>query len=400
MPHTASPPAAFADLDAAQLVAALPDGAALVAPGGVIVDVNASLLTMLGLEREDLVGDGPPYWWLAPPVLIDGASGPRADMPVALTRADGSSLPALLTEAPLGDACGSLLLFRDRSDRIAMEHALRHTPSGLAGAFESAPTAMAILTGEERPGILARTNQAFRTLAARVEDELAGLPLTELAHEDDRPRLAAGIATAMAGDERVRETFRVVRGDGAVRFAQLSVRGVRGEGLGFVEYLLAHVEDVTDQRAIEADLARQANTDPLTGLLNARSFRDRLDGVVAAGTPGAVLVIDLDDFKAINDGHGHLAGDQVLRDVAARLLSAARTTDAVARIGGDEFALLCPGVDDRAALTAMVIRLSGALERGPRVAASVGAALLIAGDAADDVLRRADAEMYRRKRAG
>ncbi|WP_354698113.1 hypothetical protein DSM112329_03778 [Paraconexibacter sp. AEG42_29] len=391
-------PAAFAALSGADLVAALPDGAVLFGPDRVVVDVNPAFLGMIGLPREAVVGLSPPHrWWPAPPAPV-AATGQRAERPVTLTRADGSTFPALMTEAPLPGGVGVLCLVRDNSDRVAMEHTLRGTPTGLANAFESAPTAMIILTGEERPGVLARSNHAFRALTDHAEDELAGQPLGSFAHPEDRAIVEATIAGAIAMEEPVRETLRLRRRDGATRWVQLSVRGVRVDGLGLVEYLLAHLEDVTDQRALEADLARQAATDAMTGLLNGRSFEARLDDAVEHGLPAVVLAIDLDSFKAVNDEHGHQAGDQVLRTVAARLQAAARASDAVARVGGDEFAMLCLGVTDEESCDRVVQRVQMALAEAPAIAASVGAALVRPGRTAADVLQRADKAMYARKR--
>ncbi|WP_432832118.1 diguanylate cyclase domain-containing protein [Dactylosporangium sp. CA-092794] len=178
------------------------------------------------------------------------------------------------------------------------------------------------------------------------------------------------------------------------------------EGAGTVFALL----DVSAQRIYEESLHHAAYHDPLTGLPNRALLWQHLNNATAAGRPYAVLLIDLDDFKTVNDTHGHQAGDDLLTGVAHRLRDAAlaetRGTEqraVVARLGGDEFAVLLPGADARSAQ-----RLAAALRAtfdqpfptsGGRLAArgSVGLALAAAGQEPDEVLADADAAMYRAK---
>jgi diguanylate cyclase (GGDEF)-like protein len=160
-----------------------------------------------------------------------------------------------------------------------------------------------------------------------------------------------------------------------------------------------------------AGLALASRRDGLTGLPNRRAFDEELAREVAraarSGAPLALVVLDVDRFKAVNDGHGHPAGDAVLREVAARAAAAIRQGDLAARLGGEEFALLLPGAD-----------LSGAAELAERVRAAVagapvpaagqsiavtvslGCAALAPGEAPEALLGRADARLYEAKRTG
>ncbi|WP_432571920.1 diguanylate cyclase domain-containing protein [Kineococcus sp. SYSU DK005] len=163
-------------------------------------------------------------------------------------------------------------------------------------------------------------------------------------------------------------------------------------------------------REAAAALEHQARHDALTGLPNRVLLRERLTGALAEG-PAGVLFCDLDGFKDVNDTAGHGAGDEVLRQVAARFAACAREGDTLARLGGDEFAVVCPGVRGPEPLNALAGRLLAALrepvvtDRGTfRVGVSVGAALA-AGDPAphrlaEGLLAAADAAMYDAKRAG
>lgn len=212
---------------------------------------------------------------------------------------------------------------------------------------------------------------------------------------DTEPALAFGsllvfslIATRMALLVREVETK-------AVKLA------VQGRAL---EAALAQKHDLEDQ------LRRQAFYDDLTGLANRTLFGDRLQQALLRGDRSfhsvALLFIDVDDFKWVNDSHGHIAGDRVLREVGARLSSCMRKSDTVARWGGDEFAVLIEDADGREAAVEAAARIQAAMAEpfasgagNLRLGVSVGMGLEGAGDA-DALLSAADAAMYAVKRAG
>jgi diguanylate cyclase (GGDEF)-like protein len=161
-------------------------------------------------------------------------------------------------------------------------------------------------------------------------------------------------------------------------------------------------------RSSQQDLARLATQDQLTGVLNARAFADRLTQELERNRryprPLSLLYLDLDNFKVINDSHGHQTGDAVLRLVADAMRTSVRTADIVGRLGGDEFAVLMPETDAQLA-DAAAKRLAGSLRtvfKGtPSVTASIGVVSCSATDAnTDDLLRRADQAMYDAKKMG
>jgi diguanylate cyclase (GGDEF)-like protein len=170
------------------------------------------------------------------------------------------------------------------------------------------------------------------------------------------------------------------------------------------------VADVTEARHAERALRRQALHDPLTGLPNRYLFLDRLQTAAArhARVPGrgtAVLYLDLDGFKPVNDGHGHETGDDLLREIAVRLVSAVRGTDTVGRLGGDEFGVVCEDTDEAAALD-VAGRIQEAFgdevlvaDNAFRVRLSIGVALS-PPNTVDDLVGCADRAMYRAKQLG
>jgi diguanylate cyclase (GGDEF)-like protein len=165
--------------------------------------------------------------------------------------------------------------------------------------------------------------------------------------------------------------------------------------------------DVTARCELEARLREAALHDPLTGLPNRALLLDRVEQALRAqereGLPAALLYCDLDGFKAVNDTLGHAAGDAALRRMAAALSASVRPGDTVARIGGDEFVVLCPGTATETAARHLVARIADVLaapaDGGPPLRSSTGVALSRTGDTADTLLRRADAAMYEVKRA-
>jgi diguanylate cyclase (GGDEF)-like protein/PAS domain S-box-containing protein len=165
------------------------------------------------------------------------------------------------------------------------------------------------------------------------------------------------------------------------------------------------------QAAAQAALAEASRTDPLTGLLNRRAFADemaqRLARAPGLGSPGALLAVDLDNFKAVNDGHGHERGDAALKAVAALLAARTRPGDLVARLGGDEFAIWLERIDDASAsarareliaAAADLARFSGGA--APPLGFSIGVAMRRGEGELASLLARADAAMYAVKRRG
>ncbi|MGI8510150.1 MAG: sensor domain-containing protein [Gemmatimonadaceae bacterium] len=185
-----------------------------------------------------------------------------------------------------------------------------------------------------------------------------------------------------------------------------SVEPLRGNS-GEIEGTLGLAVDITDRKLLENQLTHRAFHDPLTGLANRSLFRERVTHAlerVERGGEVAVIFLDLNDFKTINDSLGHTEGDNLLEIVAARLLQSVRSDDTVARLGGDEFAILLEALDNPAEAVEVITRIETALAptialRGRRVtvSASVGVAHALPGDTADEVLRNADVAMYRAK---
>jgi diguanylate cyclase (GGDEF)-like protein/PAS domain S-box-containing protein len=233
------------------------------------------------------------------------------------------------------------------------------------------------------------------------------------AHPDDRGSLMETFAGRRHGERGPFEIeHRIRSADGTYRWVLCRGLGVPEDGRP-ANRLVGSLTDITERRSLEEQLLHQALYDNLTGLPNRALFLDRLSQAIAHArrTPGyeyAVLWLDLDGFKVVNDSLGHLVGDELLVRVAARITVNLRDADTAARFGGDEFAVLLHQIPEFTAVEAIVSRLQDDLGQpydldGHEVVvtASIGIATGANGyDRADDVLRDADIAMYRAKSAG
>jgi diguanylate cyclase (GGDEF)-like protein/PAS domain S-box-containing protein len=237
--------------------------------------------------------------------------------------------------------------------------------------------------------------------------ELLGQSWLDVVDEADRGNAHDLVLRAASGRPAQAE-LRLRTSDGRERIVDTTVTDVDDDShAGFV--LTCH--DVTDRRALEQDLAHQSFHDALTGLPNRALFRDRVTHALRRSRRSrgscAVLFLDLDDFKTINDGLGHAVGDSVLREVSARLVGVLREGDTAARLGGDEFAVLLEDCD-AATCSALADRLITALGAPYAVGdteivpyGSVGIAVAAGDDTTtDDLMRNADLALYEAKNGG
>ena len=241
-------------------------------------------------------------------------------------------------------------------------------------------------------------------------DALLGCNLLELWTETDHTRLEAFLGEVAASHSGAVGPVEVAIGSGSRR-RTLEIVGSNLVDDAAVGGLAINFRDVSERKALEAQLSHLAYHDPLTLLANRRLFRDRVHHALALAQRAhqrvAVIFLDLDNFKNVNDSLGHDAGDRLLQTVAQRLVNVTRSTDTVARLGGDEFAILLEAIDD----ISVIERITGMILdsfKDPlpldgselQIAASVGVAFSEPQDDTDQLLRNADIAMYSAKAGG
>ena len=293
----------------------------------------------------------------------------------------------------------------DITSRRRAENDHRDTVDALRSAFIHAPTPMALV---ELDGTIREANSELRALLDLGLVDSQPLRLADLAPEADRHLIDGALAETTLG-RRGRVECRLRRHDGSEGVVELAVSAVTTPD-HLSPFAIAQVNDITARRDTEEKLRHQTLHDPLTGLGNRLLLRDRLERATAnrGQVPFALMFIDLDHFKWVNDTHGHEIGDALLVEVARRLRDSIRTDDTVARLGGDEFVVLASGVKDaeRAGLLASKVRAAIAEpfhleDHVLNVTASVG--VVLSGSEhtnADALLRDADLSMYQAKSTG
>ena len=262
-----------------------------------------------------------------------------------------------------------------------------------------------------------RVNSTYADMVGVAPEDLVGEPFMAQVHPDDRANADARVQLLLSGQESTLQAEqRYMTRDGRVSWVLHGVTVVPDRE-GRPAWFAVSAQDITERRKAEQDLrdltatlSERAVRDPLTGLSNRVLLEERLRAVLSrdarTGGTTALLFLDLDGFKAVNDEHGHLVGDAVLRTVAGRLRAGVRPSDTVARLGGDEFVILVEAANEEG-VQALISRLRTAIAEPMTVSTldlevgvSVGAAFSI--DGADDptaLLSRADRAMYEAKRA-
>jgi diguanylate cyclase (GGDEF)-like protein/PAS domain S-box-containing protein len=323
---------------------------------------------------------------------------------------DGSFLWVEITNVNhLEDAEHGLVLseMMDISEEMAANERLREREELLQRLAESLPSGIVQV---DAAGSVLYTN-------TRLHEILGVTPATTLRAQfatavmDDRPRLASAVDRVVSTGVDVDLDLRLDRHDQAQqRICQLTLRALR-DGDGNVNGAVITVEDVTESTMLRRELERRANIDPLTACYNRAAtmaeLERLLDQRVQPDLGTGVVFIDLDKFKPINDRLGHAAGDEVLMAAADRLRLGVRAQDIVGRLGGDEFLIVCPGVNRPEVALAVAERVVGQLAEPLQLAngelvdlsASIGVAWSVNEETTSDrLVARADAAMYDAKR--
>jgi diguanylate cyclase (GGDEF)-like protein/PAS domain S-box-containing protein len=393
------------------------DVLATIGPDGVVRDVSEGSNELLnlppgalaGTRAADLVHPGDSATTVTAMQRLE-AGDEHAAITVRLRRADGAWRWAdvqLLAVRDGGALAEIHATIRDVHARAEAERAKADAEVRFRTAFEEAPIGMAIASIDGR---FLQVNRALCAITGREQEELEGTPIVRLLHPEDREEEAQALARLARGSGvSVRGERRWLHAAGKIVWAALNATLVR-DATGVPQHVLLQVQDVTERRRYESELRYLADHDPLTGLLNRRAFARELEAhlerVRRYGPAGAAMILDLDHFKNINDTLGHGVGDELIVTLAQALRDRLGERVAIARLGGDELAILLPDgdVDQIARDVLEAVRAQRVASPSGRLR-SVSASIGIAGFdepglTAEDVLANADLAMYEAKDAG
>jgi diguanylate cyclase (GGDEF)-like protein/PAS domain S-box-containing protein len=389
-----------------------PVGIALLGLADLVVYTNQAFREATGLEPGLLPTADPLAALIANATTIARSAGSHR------FEAEGNGRSLAIQTHRVGSAGRPevLVTVQDVTELTSLRAAQRRSDTLFSTAFEHAPTGMALVGLNNE---FLRVNPAFAEITGYDEDELLTLGFPAITHPDDLEadlRLAQQVLDGTIPSYRIDKRY--LHKDGHSVWVELRVAGAYDES-GKLTNFVSQITDITSrrfveeqQRANEAILIHRATHDPLTDLPNRSLLDEHLRLMVARvrreSDSGAVLVCDLDGFKAVNDTYGHLLGDRVLTTIASRLLATVRETDLVARVGGDEFVVALASAHHPDGILAVAERIYEALcqpiddpEFGAiTIGASIGVTDITADDDPTSAIHRADGLAYRAKRAG
>jgi len=400
-----------------ELFRTAPVGMVVGDPSGAVLAVNPAFCAIVERSEDELLGRD--FRAITHPedvaadvdALSELATGTRTEYTSEkrYVRPDGSPVWVKLRGTVAVDPDTGARVFVahvvDISERRRRDHALAEAEDRFRSAFDNAPIGMALVSPDGR---FIKVNRALCDLTGYSETDLLVRNFQAITHADDLDADLAHLQDVLADRRRSYQMEkRYHHADGHIIWVTLSVSLVRdadGEPL----YFISQIEDISSrkqrERALETQAARLAviaATDQLTGLSTRRSWdvaiADRTSRPEQSLERFGIALIDLDALKEINDTHGHHAGDQALVAMASALRTVVRDEDLVARIGGDEFAVLIPSISAEAML-ALTERILEVLPE--KLSASAGVASWDGSESAAELQHRADLALYAAKHAG
>jgi diguanylate cyclase (GGDEF)-like protein/PAS domain S-box-containing protein len=393
---------------------------------GYVTTWNPGARRFKGYEAEEIIGRHFSVFY-PPEAIADGLperllaaarTGGRTEDEGWRMRKDGSRFWASVVITALRDETGVLRGYgkvtRDLTERHERELELRTAEDRFRAAFSHAPNGIAIVGLEgTASGRFVELNAALARMLGYESDELVGTVAAAVAHPEDR-EIAARVRGALAAGETICAEHRFRHRDGREVWALVSSTPLPDGRDDRPRSAISHILDISERKRFESQLRHLADHDVLTGLFNRHRFDAELQRVTGEtarlGRAAALLIVDLDGFKHVNDRFGHPVGDELVRRVGEVMRDTVRSSDIVARIGGDEFAVILPEATLAEAEQLAERLLEAIRDRAPvrghpfagRITASIG----ITGFDGDTALSgpelvvEADAAMYEAKSQG
>jgi diguanylate cyclase (GGDEF)-like protein/PAS domain S-box-containing protein len=385
---------------------------------GITVEVNAAMCMLLGHRPEELMGRPPDEFTDAPNAEILRSEMRRLQarekraFKASLLRADGLMVPCHFSAAPMidatGESTGSFALVTD----ISSEQKYLDYQRQAVAVFEQTAEGIMIT---DTAGIIQSVNHAFTEITGYAEAAAIGQSASLLKSGQHDPAFYQAMWQQILSNGSWKGEIWNLRANGETYPELLTISAVRDtseNGSGQVISYIGVFSDISHIKRSQDELRKLAHFDALTGLANRAllgvQLSHALDRAERESTSLAVVMLDLDGFKDVNDSLGHPVGDMLLKTVATRLTNALRTADTIARLGGDEFAIILESFGGAEDVAAVADKLIGAIAepyqlgaQAARVTTSIGISLFPAdGDDEVALMRAADTALYAAKREG
>ncbi len=381
---------------------------------GAIASLNPALAEMHGGTVEDFVGRPLRSLFTAesagriPDVSAPAGEETSVSYESEHVRLDGSVFPVLTEVIAVGDDEGAvryrIAWYDDLTERRAADRRAGLAQRDFEAAFRAAPHGVAIVGLD---GSFLHVNHKLTEIVGYAAEELVAITFQEITHPDDLDADLAQVGALLAGEiDSYEMEKRYFTRRGHLIWVLLAVAIVRDED-GSPRHFISQIQDISERKRLEVHTYELANRDPITSLYNRRRFEEELRRAIGRcreeGESAALLLLDLDRFKAVNDSDGHVAGDRLIRMVGQTLDERISPPDIAARIGGDEFAVILGNIDlAQARAVAEELRVAiAAADTERSCTASLGVCRLH-GDVpdAETCFRAVDRAMYRAKGQG
>jgi len=402
------------------LIEQMREGLAQVDQRGVLQFVNDRFCEMAGYSRGELVGRVIDELLLATPEDVElmrskselRMRGISDRYEVRVRRKDGEVIWVEISGAPVFDAAGNVVgsigVHNDVTDRRRVDEAVRESEARYRLMADNSTD---LISRTTRSGVLLYASPAIHALLGYEPSEVVGWPVARFIETRDGEVVQQAMHSLTPATPMT-FSYRAVRKDGARVWFETTSRAVADPDTNEVIEIVSVSRDISERKRAEEQIEYQAYHDALTGLPNRRLFRDRLTVALAHARrtrhPLAVMFLDLDSFKVVNDTLGHSLGDDLLKVIATRLSAVLREEDTIARMGGDEFTVLIANITNESDTTVIAQKLLDAVAQPLRVeghelfiTTSIGIAVHPNdGDTAEALLKNADNAMYRAKEIG
>lgn len=384
-----------------------PDSMFLTDGDGHVLDINNAALNMLGYSREEVFQTSLNQWLDWPEVnrnYTDEDAESRFEL--AIPHKEGYLIYVRMTCMPLvsdGQEIGRILTFEDLTELKDQRKELFSIQDKLLFVSEKSQN---IISSFSPDGVFTYISPSVKALLGYTPEEVIGKQDRVFNHPDDNIKLRDARDTVFFDQDTVRFTGRVRHKNGDYRWYETTVEVIRNQS-GHILQKICVGRDITDRKEAEETITHLAYHDTLTELPNRRLFKRRVEQLLNdfKHEHHALMLLDLDGFKDVNDTFGHEIGDLLLIEVAKRLTQAVGDKGFVARWAGDEFTVICKNIKNRSTLNAVIehikVCLSDPIQMGGHtlfITASIGVSLTCEdGNTVEDLIKKADAAMYREK---